>query len=80
METIGGGDPHDGSKNFSQQRLHERLLALRHEHRDLDEALVKPSSTAIFDQLKRQRLKKRKLALKDEILRLEDRLIPDDIA
>ena len=57
------------------RKLHE----LRSEHRDLDTVigrLADPSS----DQLQIQRLKKRKLLLKDEIAWLESRLIPDNIA
>ncbi|MDA8881648.1 DUF465 domain-containing protein [Alphaproteobacteria bacterium] len=50
------------------------------EHRDLDDVLECLSSDAHFDQLQRQRLKKRKLSLKDEIIRLRGRILPDIIA
>lgn len=57
------------------RRLHE----LRSEHRDLDTVIARiDGSTA--DQLQLQRLKKRKLKLKDEIAWLEGRLVPDIIA
>ena len=55
--------------------LHE----LRSEHRDLDTVISRLSDTSL-DQLQLQRLKKRKLLLKDEISWLESRLIPDNIA
>jgi hypothetical protein len=58
------------------RRLHE----LRSEHRDLDTVIIRLSDLGGQDQLGVQRLKKRKLVLKDEIARLESRLIPDSIA
>ncbi len=59
----------------------ERHLAhLREEHRDLDLAIDAMIAQGVIDQLRVARLKKRKLALKDEILMLEARLIPDIIA
>lgn len=58
------------------RKLHE----LRSEHRDLDTVIARLSELAGSDQLQLQRLKKRKLALKDEIAWLESRLIPDSIA
>ena len=57
------------------RKLHE----LRSEHRDLDTVIARISGTTL-DQLQLQRLKKRKLLLKDEIAWLESRLIPDNIA
>ncbi|MBV9734900.1 MAG: DUF465 domain-containing protein [Acidisphaera sp.] len=58
------------------RKLHE----LRSEHRDLDTVIVRMSDQGSVDQLHLQRLKKRKLLLKDEISWLESRLIPDSIA
>ena len=58
------------------RKLHE----LRSEHRDLDTVVVRLTEAGPIDQLQLQRLKKRKLMLKDEIARLESRLIPDSIA
>jgi hypothetical protein len=58
------------------RKLHE----LRSEHRNLDMVILDLSEHGATDQLHLQRLKKRKLALKDEIARLESRLIPDSIA
>jgi hypothetical protein len=58
------------------RKLHE----LRSEHRDLDTVIARLAEAAPTDQLHLQRLKKRKLLLKDEISWLESRLIPDSIA
>ncbi len=60
--------------------LMRRLHELRSEHRDLDTVIVRLIEQAPTDQIHLQRLKKRKLLLKDEIAWLENRLIPDDIA
>jgi hypothetical protein len=57
-----------------------RLEVMRREHRDLDDAIHALESSGRGDQLTLRRLKKQKLALKDQITRLEDRLIPDIIA
>ena len=58
------------------QRL-ERLRELRIEHRDLDDVIARLAETAPMSQVQLQRLKKRKLMLKDQITRLESELIPD---
>lgn len=55
----------------------ETLDALRQEHRQLDEAIDELQSKPYVDQFAIQRCKKRKLALKDMIVRLESSLIPD---
>ena len=57
--------------------LHRMLVDLRIEHRDLDHAITRMSSTAGTDELQLRRLKKRKLKLKDMITKLESQLIPD---
>jgi hypothetical protein len=57
-----------------------KLEELRIEHRDLDLAIQRLAETAPFDQLQIQRFKKRKLALKDQIIKLESQLLPDIIA
>lgn len=56
------------------------LARLRQEHRDLDDAIEALYLTGRADHLQIQRLKKRKLALKDRIAVLEDQLLPDIIA
>jgi hypothetical protein len=56
------------------------LKELRRQHRALDEEIAALGETALGDQLRIKRLKKRKLQLKDEITRVEDKLYPDIIA
>lgn len=60
--------------------LRQKLEELRREHRDLDDNIARLSSEPPLDQIQIQRLKKRKLALKDQIVIIENRLIPDIIA
>ncbi len=62
-----------------RESLLRKLHELRSEHRDLDTVIGRLADQAL-DQLQIQRLKKRKLLLKDEISWLESRLIPDNIA
>jgi len=61
-------------------RLGAELARLRQEHRDLDAAIVALGEAGSVDLLQLQRLKKRKLLLKDRIRRLQDELTPDIIA
>ena len=58
----------------------QQLLELKQEHRDLDDAISALRLRASTDQLQIARLKKKKLTLKDKIMRLEDQLVPDIIA
>jgi len=60
--------------------LHQRLSDLRSEHRDLDDVIARLGEARPADLLQIQRLKKRKLRLKDEIAHIESRLLPDIIA
>jgi len=60
--------------------LREKLAELELEHRDLDDVIARLTERAPYDQLQLQRLKKRKLILKDTISRLEALLHPDIIA
>ncbi|MBF9234789.1 YdcH family protein [Microvirga alba] len=60
--------------------LEQDLARLKQEHRDLDMAIEALERMIAGDQLQVQRLKKRKLTLKDQIIRLEDQLTPDIIA
>ncbi|MFI4889018.1 MAG: YdcH family protein [Steroidobacterales bacterium] len=55
----------------------ERLRQLRIEHRDLDDIISRLSMDFNVDEIQMKRLKKRKLLLKDQITRLESKLIPD---
>jgi len=60
--------------------LRVELAVFRREHRDLDDAIHALVERGTGDQLTLQRLKKRKLRLKDMIAMIEDRLTPDIIA
>ena len=64
----------------TEEVLQIELEVLKQEHRDLDEAVLALEERGIRDQLTIQRLKKKKLALKDKIALIEDRLTPDIIA
>lgn len=60
--------------------LRARLATLKTEHRALDDWIAALLAAPFIDQLEVRRLKKRKLALRDEIARLEDVITPDIIA
>ena len=60
--------------------LREKLRDLQQEHADLDASIEALSHMPIPDQLMIARLKRRKLALRDEIVKIEDRILPDIIA
>ena len=62
------------------QAIRDRLATLQSEHRDLDDVIDQITSGGGYDQLQVQRLKKRKLMLKDQIAVLESELLPDIIA
>jgi hypothetical protein len=61
-------------------QIRERLQSLEIEHHDLDDVINRLAADLSQDRLQLQRLKKRKLVLKDQIQRLRTRLIPDIIA
>jgi hypothetical protein len=61
-------------------QMQTRLQALEVEHHDLDDVIDRLALDPSQDRLQLQRLKKRKLLLKDQIARLRTRLIPDIIA
>jgi hypothetical protein len=63
-----------------EETLRRRLEQLKVEHRDLDDIIDRVARQFPFDQLQLQRLKKRKLVLKDLIAKLESTLVPDIIA
>lgn len=62
------------------EAIKARIEALKGEHRDLDEAIARLGEHGPFNPVHLQRLKKRKLALKDLIAKLESQLLPDIIA
>ncbi len=68
-----------GELNF-EEMLRIRLEVLKREHRDLDDAIHALQQSARADALTLRRLKKQKLSLKDQIVKMEDQLIPDIIA
>ena len=68
-------DPDDAQGNIQNQ-----IAVMEREHRDLDSVIEQLGEALPFDQLKLQRLKKRKLFLKDEVAKLRSRILPDIIA
>ncbi|KAF0135901.1 MAG: hypothetical protein FD153_2010 [Rhodospirillaceae bacterium] len=66
--------------DMGQKDVRKRLAELRQEHRDLDDIIARLVEHRPMDRLQLQRLKKRKLMLKDQITCLECSLIPDIIA
>jgi hypothetical protein len=67
-------------KQDEDSELRAQLAQLRQEHRDLDVAIEALHNTPGADLLQVQRLKKRKLHLRDRIIQIEDQLTPDIIA
>ncbi len=69
---------------MNEQELRKKLASLRSEHRDLDAAIDALREAGrrdgYGDQLQIARLKKRKLALRDQIAVIEGQLLPDIIA
>lgn len=63
-----------------REALERRLEELKTEHRDLDDVIARIGEEVPFDQLQVQRLKKRKLQLKDQIAKIQSHLLPDIIA
>ena len=63
-----------------ERELKAQLVRLRQEHRDLDAAIEALHNSPSSDLLQVQRLKKRKLVLRDRIIAIEDQLTPDIIA
>ena len=70
----------DQNKTDDQKTIIKKLRQLESEHRDLDDVIERLADDKPFDQLKLQRLKKRKLILKDEMTLLRSRILPDIIA
>jgi len=66
--------------DYQLEEVRRKLEDLRVEHRDLDDVIARLAHDTPFDQLQLKRLKKRKLALKDQIAMLESSLVPDIIA
>lgn len=66
--------------DLDTEALKAQLVALKTEHRELDDVIARLAGRAPVDQLELQRLKKRKLLLKDRITQIENQLLPDIIA
>ena len=65
---------------YDQTILKDKINELINQHSELDDAIERINEKIPFDQVKLQRLKKRKLVLKDEIKKLNSRILPDIIA
>jgi hypothetical protein len=66
--------------DLDTEALRAKLTALKTEHRELDDVIARLGERGPVDQLELQRLKKRKLQLKDRITKIESELLPDIIA
>lgn len=66
--------------NIELESLQRKLEELKLEHRDLDDVIHRLQVTGGIEQLQLQRLKKRKLRIKEQIIKIEDELIPDILA
>jgi len=76
----GGAESTEVMNAEEERLLKSELERLKQEHRDLDSAIDALTSMSGTDRLQVQRLKKRKLQLRDQIQRIEDQLFPDIIA
>ena len=65
---------------MTENSLIDQLKELEQEHRDLDEVLIQLQEKQTIDFLQIQRLKKRKLILKDKIIFIKNKIEPDIIA
>ena len=77
---MGAGIPSVAMTSEEERSLREQLSRLQQEHRDLDAAILALESSPGSDLIQVQRLKKRKLILRDRIRLIEDQLTPDIIA
>jgi hypothetical protein len=78
--AISGGQSAVAMTKDEERELREQLARLQQEHRDLDAAISALQNSPGSDLLQVQRLKKRKLYLRDRISHIEDQLTPDIIA
>ena len=77
---MGPGWPARWSFRVEETEIRARIEILREDHRDLDAAIEALRAVPMPDMVQLQRFKKKKLRLKDEIMMLQDQLIPDIIA
>ncbi len=73
-------EPAEGLSEAEERELRRRLATLKIEHKDLDASVEALAVQPRPDMLQIARLKKRKLALRDEIARMQDQLTPDIMA
>lgn len=64
----------------TSKTIQNKLFDLRNEHRELDEVIKQLIQSGSHNQIKVQRLKKRKLLIRDQILAIEKSILPDIIA
>ncbi len=64
----------------THDNMQRKLAHLESERQDLDEVITRIAKTPAFDQLEVQRLKKRRLRIRDEIVKLRGKILPDIIA
>jgi hypothetical protein len=64
----------------NSKTIEDKLSELRTEHRDLDDIIGQLTDDSGYNQVQVQRLKKRKLSIKDQILAIENDILPDIIA
>lgn len=74
------GSSHKAVTEIDQEALRRELEDLIIEHRDLDDVIHRLQMTGGLEQMQLQRMKKRKLKLKERIVKIEDMLIPDILA
>jgi hypothetical protein len=74
------GKPAVAMNDEDERALREQVARLQQEHRDLDAAIAALALSPGSDLIQVQRLKKRKLVLRDQIRRIDDQLTPDIIA
>ncbi len=67
-------------QEVDEEAIRTKIATLRIEHQDLDDAVAALSAASVPDMIQIARLKKKKLALRDQIVLLEDQLTPDIIA
>ena len=67
-------------QDVDEEAVRAKIAVLRIEHQDLDDAVAALSAASVPDMIQIARLKKKKLALRDQIVLLEDQLTPDIIA
>ena len=68
------------NESADRETLERQLEELKSSHGDLDDVIARITEEAPFDQLQIQRLKKRKLQIKDQMTKIESLLLPDIIA